>query len=286
MTVTVTRFAPSPTGFLHLGHAFAALVAHDAARTESGQFLLRIEDIDQDRARAGFVDAIFEDLTWLDLSWDTPVRHQSHCFDAYVNALAKLDAAGVIYPCFCTRREIQTEIAAAAGAPHGPTGAHYPGTCRRLTRSERTERSARGQAYALRLDVETAIAKVGGSLSFIEEGFGPNGETGLVIAAPERLGDVVLARKDAPGSYHLCVTVDDAEQGVTLVTRGEDLFEATFIHRLLQALLGLPTPRYRHHRLIRHTDGQRLAKRDAAMTLRELRKSRHTPADIRRMVGL
>jgi glutamyl-Q tRNA(Asp) synthetase len=272
--VIVTRFAPSPTGYLHLGHAYSALYAWRAARENGGKFLLRIEDIDTTRCKPEFTDAILEDLAWLGLDWDGAVRKQSEHFADYRAALDKLDAAGVIYPCFCTRAEIAAEIARAGGAPQGDEGPRYPGICRKLTTEERLSRIAAGADFALRLDVAKASA-VAGPLAWDED------EHGVVKAEPERLGDVVLARKDVPTSYHLAVTVDDALQGVTLVTRGADLFTATHIHRLLQALLDLPTPHYRHHKLLTDAQGKRFAKRDKALTLRSLREAGRTPVELR-----
>lgn len=280
----VTRFAPSPTGYLHLGHAYAAMVAHDAARRADGRFLLRMEDIDRSRARGEFETAIAEDLAWLGLTWEQPVLRQSDRFDAYRAALGVLDARGLLYPCFCTRSDIAAEIARAAEAPHGPEGARYPGTCRLLNEQERAVRMQSGAAFALRLDVERAAAAAGG-LSFEDRGRGPHGEHGIVTAAPLPFGDVVLARKDTPASYHLAVVVDDAFQGVTLVTRGHDLFAAAHIQRLLQALLGLPTPVYAHHKLVLDAQGRKFSKRDRAVTLRSLREAGATPDDIRRRLG-
>ena len=272
----VTRFAPSPTGFLHLGHVRSALEGWRAAREAGGRFLLRIEDIDHTRCRPHFTDAIIEDLGWLCLDWDGAVRRQSEHFADYRAALDRLETAGLLYPCFCTRREIQAEIARAGGAPHlgpmGEAGALYPGTCRRLSATERAARSRTAASYALRLDVVAALAETG-PLHWRENGR-------PVAADPAALGDVVLARKEIPTSYHLAVTVDDALQGVTLVTRGEDLFAATHIHRLLQALLALPTPDYRHHRLLSDADGRRLAKRDGAPTIRVMREAGMTPAEV------
>ncbi|HTZ36967.1 MAG TPA: tRNA glutamyl-Q(34) synthetase GluQRS [Stellaceae bacterium] len=259
----VTRFAPSPTGYLHLGHVRSAWEGWRAARDAGGRFLLRLEDIDRGRCRAAFAAAILEDLAWLGLAWDGPVRRQSEHFADYRAALERLDGIGVLYPCFCTRREIQLEIARAGGAPQGETGALYPGTCRRLSAEDRAARLASGADYALRLDVAAALAR-SGPLGWSEDGR-------PVAADPAALGDVVVARKELPTSYHLAVTVDDALQGVTLVTRGEDLFAATHVHRLLQALLGLPTPRYRHHPLLTDAGGRRLAKRDAALAVRAMR---------------
>lgn len=268
----VTRFAPSPTGYLHLGHVRSALEGWRAARDAGGRFLLRIEDIDHTRCRPEFTDAIIEDLRWLGLDWDGPVRKQSEHFDDYRAALSRLDAMGLLYPCFCTRREIQAEIARAGGAPQGEMGIPYPGTCRYLSVTEREARLSNAADYALRLDVGAALAKTG-TLHWRE------GER-RVEAEPAALGDVVLARKEMPTSYHLAVTVDDALQGVTLVTRGVDLFAATHIHRLLQTLLDLPVPQYRHHVLLTDTSGRRLAKRDRAVTIRAMRNAGHTPAEV------
>jgi glutamyl-Q tRNA(Asp) synthetase len=276
MSAVVTRFAPSPTGFLHLGHAYSALVAWHAAREAGGRFLLRLEDIDRARCRAEFAAAILDDLAWLGLDWDGPVRVQSEHFSDYDAALDRLDVAGAIYPCFCTRAAIAAEIARAGAAPHGDDGPIYPGTCRNLSTEERLRRIASGESFALRLDVARALARTG-PLEWEEEGHG------MIAAEPAGLGDVVLARKDVPTSYHLAVTVDDALQGVTLVTRGADLFAATHIHRLLQALLELPTPRYRHHRLLTDPSGRRYAKRDKGLTLRALREAGRTPAEVRAM---
>lgn len=260
----VTRFAPSPTGYLHLGHVRSVLEGWRAAREAGGAFLLRLEDIDHTRCRPEYADAIIEDLAWLGLDWDGPIRRQSEHFPDYRAALARLDEAELLYPCFCTRREIRDEISRAGGAPQGEPGAPYPGICRRLDRAARSVRLADAADYALRLDVGAALARTG-PLAWYEDGR-------RVAADPTALGDVVLARKEMPTSYHLAVTVDDALQGVTLVTRGVDLFAATHIHRLLQALLELPTPRYRHHRLLTDAQGRRLAKRDKALTVRAMRE--------------
>jgi glutamyl-Q tRNA(Asp) synthetase len=280
-----TRFAPSPTGYLHLGHAYAALFAAQAAG-EEGQFLLRVEDIDQTRFRPEFDAAIEEDLTWLGLRWLRPVRRQSEHFATYQAALNRLKDMGLLYPCFCTRKDINAEIQASAGAPQGPDGPLYPRTCRARSDSDRRGRLARGEVHAWRLDMAAAQAHIGEALSFEESGSGPNGERGTVAARPELFGDVVLARKDVPASYHLAVVLDDALQGVTVVTRGNDLFPSTHVHRLLQAVLALPVPRYRHHRLITDDAGRRLAKRDQDQTLRALRLNGATPDDIRRIIGL
>lgn len=271
----VTRFAPSPTGYLHLGHAHSAWVGWHRARTESGRFLLRIEDIDPQRCRPEFDAAILEDLAWLGLDWDGPVRRQSEHLADYGAALNQLADLGVIYPCFCSRKD----IAAAVTAPHGPEGPVYPGTCRELPAALARERQERGDAYALRLNVAKALAR-SGPLTFTDE------KEGVVEARPETIGDVVLARRDAPASYHLCVTLDDHLQGVTLVTRGFDLFHATHIHRLLQAILGLNTPTYAHHLLLTNAAGERLSKRDGSASLRALRRAGTSAADVRALAGI
>jgi glutamyl-Q tRNA(Asp) synthetase len=269
---TVTRFAPSPTGYLHLGHVRSALEGWRAAWQDGGRFLLRLEDIDQTRCREEYAAAIIEDLTWLGLDWDGPIRKQSEHFDDYCAALDRLDAIGVLYPCFCTRREIQAEIARAGGAPQGDGGPPYPGTCRGLNAEQVAARMRSGADYALRLDLARALTLTGPL-------YWQEGDT-RHEANPALLGDVVLARKDVPTSYHLAVTVDDAIQRVTLVTRGRDLATATHIHRVLQALLDLPTPRYRHHPLLTDETGRRLAKRDGALTIRSMRQQGMSPAEI------
>lgn len=260
----ISRFAPSPTGRLHLGHAYSALRAHDLARAGNGAFLLRIEDIDPTRCRPEHVEGIFEDLRWLGLGWDGQVVFQSARLPLYAGALDRLKAMDLVYPCFCTRARIAAEIAASAAAPHGPDGALYPGICRDLPAEERVARIAAGEPHAWRLDVARAAA-VAGPLAWHDT------LAGDVIATPEIHGDVVLARKDAPTSYHLAVTVDDAAQGVTDVVRGQDLFAVTHVHRLLQALLALPTPRYHHHKLLTDEKGDRLAKRAGSPTLASMR---------------
>lgn len=280
----VTRFAPSPTGYLHLGHAHAALFAWRQARAAGGRFLLRIEDIDTTRCRPEFTTAILEDLAWLGLDWDGPVRIQSAHFPEYQAVLDRLAARDLLYPCFCTRAEIQREAAAANSAPHGaphaPDGAPlYPGTCRHLRAPARAARLEAGHRYVLRLDMAGALAAAGTAVWFEEAG------EGRVACHPERFGDVVLARKDTPASYHLCVTHDDALQNVTLVTRGQDLKPATDIHRLLQTLLGWPAPNYAHHGLLTDSTGRRLAKRDQAMTLRQMRAAGLSPAEVRAQAG-
>ena len=275
---TVTRFAPSPTGRLHLGHAHAALFAEQAARRTGGRFLLRIEDIDPGRCRPEFEAAICEDLVWLGLDWEQPVRRQSDHMADYAAALDRLAGRDLLYPCFCTRRDILDEIARAGQAPHTPDGVRYPGTCKRLTTPERQHRKDAGLAYALRLDMDAAVAEAGRLIWH-------DGVAGDVTAEPELFGDVVLARKEIPTSYHLAVTVDDHLQSVTLVTRGEDLFAATHVHRLLQALLGYAVPAWHHHGLLRDESGRRVAKRDNPLTLRDLQLAGRTPAEVRRMAG-
>ena len=273
---TVTRFAPSPTGRLHLGHAYSALFARQEARTRGGRFLLRIEDVDAGRCKPEFEAGIAEDLGWLGLSWETPVRRQSEHMADYQAAIDRLTAADLLYPCFCTRAEIKAEIARAGAAPQGPDGPVYPGICRELPADERERRKAEGQAFALRLDVRKAAAQAG-------ELFFRDARHGRVLAEPMIFGDVVLARKDTPTSYHLAVCVDDHAQGVTLVTRGADLFPSTHIHRLLQALLGLKTPEYHHHKLIFGSDGQKLSKSTLAPSLQSLRETGHSPEEVRLM---
>lgn len=261
----VTRFAPSPTGRLHVGHGWSALLAHDAARAAGGRFLLRIEDIDGTRSRPEHIAGMLEDLGWLGIGWDgAPVIQSARAAD-HRAALDRLIGDGLAYPCFCTRADIAAQIAASGAAPHGPEGPVYPGTCRVLDGAERAERIAAGEAHAWRLDMAKATARAG-PLDWTDL------DAGRIAADPLPAGDIVLSRKDAPGSYHLCATVDDAAMGVTLVTRGRDLFAATHVHRLLQALLGLPTPLYRHHLLLVDAAGRRLAKRDAALTLAALRE--------------
>ena len=278
-TRIVTRFAPSPTGFLHLGHAHSAVFAWRRAREAGGRFLLRIEDIDPGRCRPDFTAAILEDLAWLGLDWDGPVRVQSAHLPDYRAVLDALAARGLLYPCFCTRADIAREIAASAAAPHGPDGPLYPGLCRRLSPEERAARIARGEPLALRLDMAAALGTLDAPLTYHEEG------EGRLRCDPAQFGDAVLARKDVPASYHLCVTHDDALQGVTLVTRGVDLKPATHLHRLLQHLMGWPEPDYAHHPLVTDAAGRRLAKRDRAATLRDLRAAGHGPAEVRALAG-
>lgn len=275
----VTRFAPSPTGYLHRGHAYAALTAYKAAQNAGGRFLLRIEDIDVTRSRPEYDAAILEDLTWLGLSWAEPVRRQSEHLADYHAAIEALRARGLVYRCFKTRKEIDI-----GRAPHEPA---VPYVGAPLPPDEEAERLDRGEAFAWRLSLAAAREALGGfeTLTFVEEGAGPNGETGLIQARPETAGDIVLARKDVGVAYHLAVVYDDALQGVTHVIRGCDLFEAAHIQRLLHALLELPTPTYRHHGLLVGPDGKRYAKRDKAQTLRELRASGVTAKALREELG-
>ena len=274
----VTRFAPSPTGLMHLGHAYAALFAWSEARRAGGRFLLRMEDIDRARCRPEFEDAIHEDLEWLGIAPDGETRRQSGHMEDYADALAHLDSLGVIYPCFCTRGDIRAEIERAGAAPHGPDGFLYPGTCRALDAEAGRRRIARGEPHAWRLDSRRA-AELAGPLVWRDR------KAGEQAVRAEAFGDVVVARKDTPTSYHLAVTVDDALTGVTLVTRGADLFASTGVHRLLQALLGAEPPLWHHHALIADSNGVRLAKRNRAVTLRSLRQARKTAADGRAMIG-
>jgi glutamyl-Q tRNA(Asp) synthetase len=289
MFPAIFRFAPSPNGYLHLGHALSALINFDMARAALGRFLLRIEDIDRTRSRPQFEQAIYEDLGWLGLTWEEPVRRQSTHFGDYRAALARLDALGLLYPSFESRGEIARMVAerdAAGNWPRDPDGAPvYPGNAHSLSVKAREARMQSGAPYALRLDMKAALARVG-SLSFTETGAGPSGETGTLVARPQIWGDVVLARKDMPTSYHLSVVIDDALQGITHVVRGRDLFFATCVHRLLQELLGLPRPVYHHHRLILDEQGRKLSKSTRATSLRALRKQGATAADIRSMVAL
>ena len=285
----VFRFAPSPNGYLHLGHAYSALLNFDAARQSGGRMLLRIEDIDGTRCRPEFEAAIYQDLGWLGIGWEAPVRRQSEHLSDYRNALEKLSAMGLVYPSFESRAEIARLVAereAHAPWPRDPDGAPlYPGAAKLLSADARGRLFESGVPYALRLDMAAASARAG-DLTWIEHGDGPEGETGKVAARPEAWGDVILARKETPTSYHLSVVIDDALQGVTDVVRGRDLLWSTSVHRLLQALLGLPQPAYRHHRLVPDGEGRKLSKSTAATGLRELRARGATPADIRRLIGL
>jgi glutamyl-Q tRNA(Asp) synthetase len=287
----VFRFAPSPNGYLHLGHAYSAVLNHRMVREAGGRLLLRIEDIDATRCRPEYEAAIFEDLHWLGLSWEEPVRRQSQRLAAYAEALGGLAGRGLIYPSFESRAEIAALVAARERDgpwPRDPDGAPlYPGTAKALPPQERDRRMAAGDPYALRLDMAAALAAVGAvPLAWTETGAGPSGETGRILADPARWGNVVLARKEIPTSYHLSVVVDDALQGITHVVRGQDLFAATSLHRLLQILLVLPEPIYHHHRLILDGEGRKLSKSTRATGLRELRAGGASPADIRSMIGL
>ncbi|MBZ0148062.1 MAG: tRNA glutamyl-Q(34) synthetase GluQRS [Pseudorhodoplanes sp.] len=279
----VFRFAPSPNGYLHLGHALSAFINADSAAKTGGRLLIRIEDIDTSRCRPEYEAAIYEDLEWLGLKWEMPVRRQSEHMGDYKAALDTLDALGLAYPSFESRAEIETLVAereASGGWPRDPDGAPlYPGAGKAMPPAERKARMEAGTPYALRLDMEAARKRVG-TLSWRE------GEEGSIAADPAAWGDVVLARKETPTSYHLSVVVDDALQGVTHIARGRDLYPSTSVHRLLQELLGMPAPVYRHHRLILDSDGRKLSKSNRSTAIRELRASGATPSDIRRMTGL
>jgi glutamyl-Q tRNA(Asp) synthetase len=285
----VFRFAPSPNGYLHLGHAFSALLNYELAQRAGGRLLLRIEDIDPARCRPEYESAIYEDLAWLGIAWEALVRRQSEHLADYRRALETLSAQELVYPAFESRAEIARLVAAreADGRwPRDPDGAPlYPGAAKQLSGDERTRLIESGAPYALRLDMAAAIARAG-DLAWTEQGEGPDGETGMLAANPQAWGDVILARKETPTSYHLSVVVDDALQEITDVVRGQDLFHATSVHRLLQYLLGLPDPAYHHHRLIRDVTGHKLAKSTASTGLRELRAAGMTPAGVRRAVGL
>lgn len=266
MAAETVRFAPSPTGWLHLGHAYSAWFADQ--RRAGGRFLLRIEDIDSARTRPDYVQGIFDDLTWLGIEWEEPPFFQSSRTSAYLKSLEHLRGLGVIYPCFCSR----AEIANALGAPHGAVP-HYPGTCRTLTTNESAARMTSGDPFALRLDLTRAETRTG-PLKWTDR------RRGLQVVPYRELSDPVLARKDAPASYHLSCVTDDAETGVSLVTRGSELFKSTHIHRILQALLGFPTPEYEHHPLVGDAHGNRLAKRDSSISLRSLREAGISPTEV------
>ena len=261
-----TRFAPSPTGPMHLGHAYAALVAREAADHGNGVFLLRFEDIDRSRVRPGYYNLIEEDLQWMGLEWQEEPMRQSDRLEVYSNALTALQEQGLVYPCFCTRRAIADEISRITNAPHGPEGPVYPGTCRKISADERTERIAMKTPHSWRLNCAKA-AEACGQLTFRDL------LHGVIPVCAEKLGDVILARRDIATSYHLAVVTDDAEQQITLVTRGEDLLSSTHIHRVLQHLLGYPEPLYLHHELVCDEKGNRLATRDKARSLASLRAS-------------
>jgi glutamyl-Q tRNA(Asp) synthetase len=290
MSGPVFRFAPSPNGYLHLGHAFSAALNFIMARRRRGRFLLRLEDIDRARCRPEYKAAIFEDLGWLGLAWEEPVRRQSDHLDDYAAALARLDAMELIYPSFESRAEIARLVAASERHgpwPRDPDGVPlYPGKARALTLAERRRRMAAGEPYALRLDMAAALGAAKLPLTFTETGAGPEGQTGTIALDPAEWGDVIIARKGLPTSYHLSVVVDDALQGITDVVRGRDLFRSTSLHRLLQSLLDLPAPVYHHHRLVLDAEGGKLAKSTGATGLRQLRAAGATPADIFAMIGL
>ncbi len=285
----VTRFAPSPTGLLHLGHAYSAILAHDAARNAGGVFLLRIEDIDQTRCRPEFEAATYEDLGWLGLTWPTTVRRQSDHMDGYAGALERLRKMGVVYRCFLTRKEVAaSSLSAPHGVGEGPEGVIYLGPDKHLSADEEESRIARGDSFAWRLSIKYSKDLLGedfARLVFVERDEGSKSEH-AIAARPQSLGDVIIARKDTPTSYHLSVVHDDALQGVTHIIRGEDLRASTHIHVLLQRLLGLPTPVYQHHGLLTGPDGKRYAKRDRSLTLAALREAGVSPADIRARIGL
>lgn len=279
----ITRFAPSPSGLLHLGHAYSAKLNYDYAQQNGGEFLIRIEDIDHLRCKSEFEEALFEDLEWLGLSWTKPVRKQSEHFEDYADALSKLNEMGLLYPCFCTRRDIRNEIEESARAPHlgpkmGPEGIIYPGICKRMTNFEREQKLKENVPHAMRLDLEKALALVNDPLYWTDI------KSGTQKADPALLGDVVLARKDFPTSYHLSVVVDDHIQGITHVIRGQDLYYASHFHRLLQFLLDLATPTYDHHPLLTTKDGNRLAKRDKSITIKSIRESGASPDQIEEMI--
>ncbi|WP_265517562.1 tRNA glutamyl-Q(34) synthetase GluQRS [Nitratireductor luteus] len=291
MTVPVFRFAPSSNGALHLGHAYSAMLNYRLARKADGRFLLRIEDIDTSRCSPEREQAIYRDLEWLGIEWELPVRRQSDHFEDYRAALDRLEDANLIYPSFMTRGDLRAFIAEAEAEgtlwPRDPDGAPlFPSLDRERSPSERKRLIANGAPFAWRLDIENACAALGHGIDWDEEGAGPQGQTGLIPADPRAWGDVVIARKETPTSYHLAVTVDDAVQGITHVVRGRDLFFATAVHRLIQELMGLPVPRYHHHALIRDLDGRKLSKSQGDTGIAALRQAGATPADIARMVGL
>ncbi|ENT04572.1 tRNA glutamyl-Q(34) synthetase GluQRS [Brucella sp. 63/311] len=291
MTVPVFRFAPSPNGQLHLGHAYSALLNANMAEQSGGRFLLRMEDIDTARCTPALEQGIYDDLHWLGLRWETPVRRQSEHFGEYRNALTKLADKGLVYPAFLSRSEVRKRISEACARgddwPSDPDGTPlYPQDERNMSEKEQMEHIFSGAPYAWRLDMDKALASAGEPLFWNESGAGPDGETGRLAADPARWGDVVIARKDTPTSYHLSVVVDDALQGITHIVRGRDLFHATSVHRLLQKLLGLPEPLYHHHDLVLGEDGQKLSKSRKDTALASLREQGWTPADIRAKLGL
>ncbi len=275
----ITRFAPSPTGHLHKGHAWSALTAFENARQKGGKFLLRIEDIDFNRCKSTHSQQILEDLDWLGIEWEEPVRVQSEHIDQYSRAATELLERGLLYPCFCTRKDIQREIEAAGQAPQGSEGPLYPGTCKHLPSEERAKRIESGEPHALRLDLDKAMAEINSPLTWEDTLHGPQ------EARPEMLGDIVIVRKDIGTSYHLAVVFDDGLQQVTEIVRGVDLFDSTHIHCVLQKLLGLPTPTYHHHRLLTDENGNRLAKRDRSITLKSLRDAGITAKQLKKELG-
>lgn len=290
MDQPIFRFAPSPNGYLHLGHALSALENKRLAGQTAGDLLLRIDDIDLSRARPEFETAILEDLSWLGIEFDGAIRRQSDHISEYQSVLDTLKDEGLAYPAFMSRADIRDHVSAAEAAgdawPRDPDGApHYPGTDRELEESERLHRISAGAPYTWRLDMAAALSRVSTPVYWQESGAGPKGETGEVTAAPSRWGDAILARRDAPASYHLSVVIDDAVQGISDVVRGRDLFHATSIHRLLQELLGLPVPRYHHHRLLLDADGRKLSKSRKDTSIRELKMAGLGPADVIRLIG-
>jgi glutamyl-Q tRNA(Asp) synthetase len=286
----VFRFAPSPNGYLHLGHALSAILNYEAARKSGGRFLLRIEDIDATRCRPEYETAICEDLAWLGLTWEQPVRRQSEHLDDYRAAIDRLSREQLLYPAFESRSELARLVATrecVAPWPRDPDGTPlYAGDAKKLPPGERARLIAQGLPFALRLDLTAALARLSAPLTWQEDGRGAEGETGVVTAHPAAWGDVILARKETPTSYHLSVVIDDALQGITHVVRGEDLFWSTSVHRVLQELLGLPPPLYQHHPLVRDVEGRKLAKSNHATALRELRAAGVTPAEVRARIGL
>jgi len=285
MSAPVFRFAPSPNGHLHLGHALSALLNRDLAQRAGGRLLLRIEDIDPERSTRAFEASILDDLAWLGLVWEQPVRRQSEHIGEHAAALRTLRARGLLYPCFCTRGDIRAATARDEAWPHDPDGAPlYPGTCRALGAAERERRIADGEPHAWRLDMAKALGESRAPLTWRE--LDESGESADIAADPAAWGDVVLARRDVPTSYHLAVVVDDAAQNITHVVRGRDLFAATAVHRVLQEVLALPEPLYRHHRLVLGPDGRKLSKREGAQSIRALRQASTTVQDVRRLVGV
>lgn len=281
----MVRFAPSPNGYLHLGHAYSALKNYQMAQRQGGRFLLRIEDIDLGRARPEYEDAIYEDLAWLGIRWEEPVRKQSDHFGEYALALEKLSGKGVLYACTCTRGEIAEFVRGQKNWPRDPDGSPvYPGTCRNLTAAERLRQAQSGKAVSQRIDMNQAISLLQGPLGWCE--FGEGDSPRMVSAQPSAWGDAMVGRKDVPGSYHVAVVVDDALQGVTDIVRGMDLFEATSLHRLLQEMLDLPAPNYHHHRLISDESGRKLSKSAGSKALRDLRAQGASADEVRAMLGL